>query len=99
MVAETCRVYLSASGSLSTNALLSVSQFVTANSLDDTQFRVFSTANPSLFSQSSVQASTISTTCTASGSDQICPVLKELNLFFLAGTNTIDYSTSYAIVG
>ena len=72
---------------------------MTANSLDDTQFRVFSTQNPSLFSQASVQASTISTTCTTSGTDEICTVLKELNLFFIAGTSTIDYTTSYAIVG
>ena len=88
-----CSVLLPSTASLSTNSFLSLSQFKTNNNLGASLQVYLMTTNTA-----AAQTATNSTsTCTGN----LCLVVRQIRLFLIksGGTITVDYSSSYVVMG
>lgn len=90
-----CKVLLSSTSALSANTYLSLSAFTAANNIILNSLTVYSLSTPSSTGAASLTSS--STSC----SGTTCTVIKQIKLNFIknGGSTTIDYTTSYIVIG
>ena len=94
-----CRVNVASTAAISTDGMLNPSTFAVNNGLISSSLNVYRMSSTSLTAAGTASTVTLSG-CTTSGTTNICEMIKQIKLLFIKGaTTTIDYTSSYLVIG